>query len=186
MIKYIWSRIFGKCIVRCSADDAEGFIEMIRDGGFTTDPVRCEGDLYTVTIPEARAARFRSEAKQRGIGCTVERLPGLPMLVHRYRHRPGILIGAVIFFIIIGISGRVVWDFEITGNKNVSDIEIIEALEGLGCSAGAFIDDIDFALLQNDCLIDAKELAWISVNMDGNLARVEVREKRTVPTDNIP
>lgn len=186
MIRFLWSKIVGRCVVRCGKEDAEVFLGIIRDGNFSADSLICEGDFYSVTIPEIRAVEFERCAAEVGIEYTVQRLFGLPLLIYKYKRRPGIIIGVLLFFFIIGLSGRVIWDFEITGNKNISDIEIIEVLESLGCGPGAMISEIDFDMIQNDALLKSDNLAWISVNMDGNLARVEVREKRIVPIKGAP
>lgn len=186
MIKRIWSLVFGRCRVECGLAYGDKLIEIIRDGGYTSDAVRCEGDMYTVTVPEGRIRAFRRRLDAEGIEYTATRMAGIPKLVAKYRRRSGIVIGAVLFFVAIELSGKVIWDFEVTGNVTIPDSEIIAALESNGCRAGSIISDIDFDMLQNDCLIDADRLAWVSVNMDGNLARVEVREKRTVPIEYVP
>lgn len=182
----IRSLIFGSCVVECAARDGGRLIEIIREGAYTSEAVRCEGDTYTVSVPEGRIRQLRRQLDGAGIEYTARRTAGIPRLVAKYRRRYGIVIGAALFFTIIELSGRVIWDFEVTGNKSIPDSEIIAALEANGCRVGSIISDIDFDMLQNDCLIDADRLAWVSVNMDGNLARVEVREKRTVPIEYVP
>lgn len=186
MIKFLWKTLFGKCKIECSSAHAEDFFEIIRNSGISFDKISFSDGEYITYIAESDAKFFTKAADQRGIEYSITRLRGIPLLFHRYRRRPGIIIGAVLFFAIIIYSGRIIWDFEITGNEYTSDTEIIEALEGVGCYAGALISDMNFALIQNNCLIDAKELAWVSVNMDGNLARVEVREKRAVDMEFVP
>ncbi len=186
MVKFLLSVIFGKCRISCDSADAEMFIDIIRVNSLTTDPIKFSNDKYFVTLTEWKTKKLRELSEKHDIKLEIKRLWGIPLLFNRYRHRPGIFLGIIIFFLIISLSGSVIWDFEITGNTRISDTEIIHALDNLGCGPGAFIENIDFDLLQNDCLIDRDELAWISVNMDGNLAKVEVRERRTVPLFETP
>ncbi len=186
MIKFLWKIIFGKCKINCDSANAEAFLDIVKNSGIPFDKIVFVDGEYITHIAEKDVRLFVNAAEQKGLEYNIRRLRGIPFLFHKYRRRPGIIIGMVIFFAIILYSGRIIWDFEITGNEYISDTEIIEALEGVGCRAGASVSDMNFALIQNNCLIDAKELAWVSVNMDGNLARVEVREKRAVDMEYIP
>ena len=186
MIKFLMSLVFGKCKCTFDSANAEKVIEIIRVNALTTEPIKRECDEYSVILSDISAKKLREFTEDNCIECSFRRLFGIPLLFERYKYRPGILVGAVIFFVTVLLSGRIVWDIDVTGNKTISDIEIIEALENRGFHPGIFINDVDFDMLQNDCLIDKDELAWVSVNMDGNLARVEVREKRVVPVEDPP
>ena len=183
MIKKLWGIIFGKCNIRCDKTYAKDVLGIIKDHGIIIDRVSYDGDLYVLTVPEKMLKPFKEIADNRGIEYTVERKFGIPKLYVRYKHRPGILIGMVLFLMIVYFSGMIVWDFEITGNEMTADTEIISALEAVGCSSGKLISQLDIQEIQNNCLVNSDSFAWISVNMDGNLARVEVREKRRIPPE---
>ena len=181
MSEFLWRIIFGKCVIRFKKTNAEEAFSLIRDYGIVIDKLTCTDDNYVIIIPESELSEFRSLADHICLEYEFERLNGIPKLYNRYKHRPGIIVGLILFLCITYFSGKIIWDFDITGNETVSDIEIISALEAVGCRAGAVISTLDFASIQNSCLVDTDSLAWISVNMDGNLAKVEVREKRVVP-----
>lgn len=181
MLKYIWSLLFGKCKIACKKTYAEEISAFAENNRGMFDSISCTGDFYIIIFPEKYAYCVTKYAEEHFADYTFERLPGIPKLYYRYKHRPGILAGAFLFFAVILLSQRIIWDFDITGNERTPDSEIIAALEAVGCSSGTLISDLDFGLIQNNCLMGENELSWISVNMDGNLARVEVREKRIVP-----
>ncbi len=101
---------------------------------------------------------------------------GLPAVLYRYRKRIGIPIGLTLALLMIWMSGRVIWCVNIQGNQTVSDKEIIETLDSLGCGIGDTYEDIDFDTLHNRFLMECKDIAWIAVNMNGTHANVEVRE----------
>lgn len=104
------------------------------------------------------------------------RIFGLPRLLYLYRKRWGIAAGVLIFSLIVYISGTVIWSIDVTGNSSVSDQYITETLEIAGCSVGTRIKGLDFDDINNRFLIESDGIAWISVNMDGTHANVEVRE----------
>ncbi len=110
---------------------------------------------------------------------------GIPKIVLQYRKRWGALIGLIIASVIIAISSDVIWCFNITGNETVDDDTIISTLNKLNCHIGSSISNIDFDLLCNDFLVECPDVAWISVNMDGTHANVEIKETvRGNPSDN--
>ncbi len=110
-------------------------------------------------------------------GLSVERTKGLPQLVHRYRKRVGIPIGLVILIVILKLSTMFVWDVTVSGNESVSDAEIIECLESLGCSVGTYIPSVDFYNICHEFILENESISWISVNMIGTTASVKVIER---------
>ena len=115
----------------------------------------------------------------------IVKICGVPSLFYRYRKRYFLLFGAFISAFIILISQRYIWSFDIAGNSTVTDEEVLSVLDDLGCRVGAKIDDIDFDMLHNNFLLRVKDVAWISVNMDGTKANVEIREVKR-GTDKAP
>ena len=103
-------------------------------------------------------------------------MSGLPDIFRRYKKRWGIAVGFLIFVFLVAVSGGRIWCVEISGNSRVADEEIIELLDELGCGVGDTYKNIEFAKLHNAFLLRCKDIAWISVNMDGTHAHVEVRE----------
>ena len=74
------------------------------------------------------------------------------------------------------MSCCVVWDVEVTGNEKFDDEQIVRMLADYGFGVGSFFKEIDFDVLQNEFLLTTDEIAWISVNMVGTVAHVQVRE----------
>lgn len=103
---------------------------------------------------------------------------GIIFVVERYKKRAGVFVGAAIFLFLIYSSTFFIWDINVTGNETIGDTEIIEALEKEGCYIGAYTKKIDFYMLCHDFLLHNKNIAWISVNMKGTTAEVQVIEKK--------
>lgn len=101
---------------------------------------------------------------------------GLFPFILRYKKRWGIAAGALIFVFLTALSSNVIWSVDVTGNKNISDKYITDILANLGCMPGAFYKSIDFDTLHNRFLMESESIGWISVNMNGTHANVEVRE----------
>lgn len=110
---------------------------------------------------------------------------GLPFVIKRYRKRPGILVGALIIMLLTKLSTMYVWDVSVEGNENISDAEILFALEELGFSVGSYIPGVDFYGICYELLLANDDLSWVSVNMEGTGAKVKIREndKKGTPED---
>ena len=83
-------------------------------------------------------------------------------------------------------ASGLVWDVRIEGNESVPDEAVLAQLEELGFGIGTRYRNIDFDRLQTDYLAAQNELAWLSVYMDGTVARVQVWEMRGKPPRKIP
>lgn len=103
---------------------------------------------------------------------------GFPKLLNRYKKRWGIIVGSILSIILLMFSTKIIWTFDVSGNELVPDETIVETLKDLGCSYGTIVSSIDFDMLCNDFLVKMPDIAWISVNMDGTHANVEVRETK--------
>jgi Putative stage IV sporulation protein YqfD. len=109
---------------------------------------------------------------------------GLPYYIRRYKKRLGIPVGILIFIVMLWLSTLFIWDIEVKGNYSESDEQIIERLNELGCGVGSFIPSIDFERLCNSYILKYDDASWISVNLNGTVANVEMREElRAEPKD---
>lgn len=111
----------------------------------------------------------------------LEKSVGIPMLLKRYRYRPGIFIGIVIMILIIFISFGFVWDIRISGNDTISDLDIIRELGTAGLTTGKRIASLDIDEIENTMLKASDKISWISINLRGTVANIEVREKTEKP-----
>lgn len=132
-----------------------------KDTAIIKIPLRCAAPLLSLLD-------FADEIK-------VEKRGLLPFLM-RYRKRWGIAAGALIFVFLTALSSNVIWSVDVTGNKEISDKYITDILAELGCKPGAFYSSVDFDTLHNRFLMESDGIGWISVNMNGTHANVEVRE----------
>ena len=110
------------------------------------------------------------------IAYRIVRRKGLPQFLRRYRKRIGLPIGFLLLLILTKLSTQFVWDITVSGNEVLSDTAIVESLEELGCSVGSYIPSVDFYRICHAFLLENEEIAWISVNMVGTTAQVEVIE----------
>lgn len=101
---------------------------------------------------------------------------GFPSKMLKYRGRWGIAVGAVLSLALFLLSQSVVWRIDVIGNERLSDERIIESLSQNGLSVGDWISQINANSVEQRVMINDEEVAWMSINFTGTVARVEVRE----------
>jgi similar to stage IV sporulation protein len=71
----------------------------------------------------------------------------------------------------------------IKGNEKISSESIISLLEESGVGVGTKKKGLDIDAIENRALIVSDEISWLSINIIGNVAEVEIREVMPVPED---
>lgn len=173
MMKTFLNWLVGWQTVSTDAEHAAAVLNHLQDGGFLHWHMQNKADggiIFRMRAADAEKLILRVPA------AVAESVRGLPAFRRRYRGRWGIPLGMVLFALIVYVSGTVVWKVEVTGNNELSAETVIRMLEEYGFGVGTRFGNIDFDVLQNDFLLTTDEIAWIAVNMEGTVARVEIRE----------
>lgn len=100
---------------------------------------------------------------------------GLPFLAHRYRRRAGMVVGFVCFMLIVWLSTLFVWRVEVVSDTEMNKTAILSNLEKIGIVEGMFIPGTDFWAKSAEYLTTFDDCSWMSVNMVGTTAMIEVR-----------
>lgn len=135
-----------------------------------------EGALF-FKVSLAVSGRLKKKCEERQIELILVREYGIPAILSRYRHRYGVAAGILLFAAIIFFSGRVVWDIRVNGNDKLSEAQVISELRACGFSIGQVRSRVDTGALENRVMIYSEDIAWISVNIVGTVAEVEIRER---------
>ena len=140
---------------------------------------RLENDgTYRLKVPLYTAGKASRIFEAEGIEYERSDVNGIPFYLRLFFKRPGLGVGLLIFFTVMWVSGKTVWMIGVEGNEKYSDEFIVGQLEQLGFGYGTYIPSVDFDQMHSEYLAKFSEISWISVNMNGTYANVQVREKR--------
>ncbi len=103
---------------------------------------------------------------------------GIPFVIKAHRNRGGLVFGLMIYLAIIFSSSLFIWDIKVESTTDTPHNVIIKNLETLGCYEGAFVPSIDFENLCIDYVDKYTDFSWVSVNLKGTVAYVEIQEKK--------
>lgn len=183
-MKELFDIITGYARIRADSPDgtdktavlADKLAQHIKFKGLCTS----KGSLY-VTVRKSDE-RYASELAA-SVGMTTEIISkhGIGYFFQRYSKRVGILIGAVISFIIILLLSNIVMSIEISGNETITDDEIMTMLADSGITYGSFIPSINFRRAENQLLTASDKIAWAAIRRSGFRVIAEISEMAEVP-----
>jgi similar to stage IV sporulation protein len=167
----------GYCEVKASAEQAAALLDVCRQYGYVYDGFRGEPDgAVRLCVRLRTVARLKATCEQRGVTVEVGKPSGLPAYVMQYRRRVGLLVGMAAAVALTVFSGLFVWDVRISGNTTVTDYDIKQSLQACGFGVGTSLVGFQADHIENRVLMADDRLAWISINMKGTVAEVQVRE----------
>lgn len=165
------------------------FINKLRDEGIYCKDQKIKEDTLYFTAKRYHRKAVRRIAEEYGIELTLTEKPSLAGWICKYRKRFGIPIGILLGAGLLIYCSNVVMVIEIQGNENVSDKEILSALDECSVRRGTFIGDIDLCKSEIHVRSCFDEIAWIGMRHTGNRLVVEVMETNVKPemlSDRIP
>ena len=127
--------------------------------------------------------KVNAELVIKALNCEIISLSscGLLALAYRYKKRIGIWLGAVLSVILIAVFSNVIWEVRVCGKNGVSYTSLTNSLAEFGISEGRFIDKSNLEKVYNNILINEHLISWLSVNFDGTIAKVSVKEINKIP-----
>ena len=168
--------ILGYVSLSAESRDAHEIMNICMERGYVYRDLRFEGDKIYFNCSLSTEKKLISACAARGIEVVRLRERGIPSLLGRYRYRYGFFAGLAVFVAIVALSGTVIWRIKIDGNVELSEREVIEELRRGGLSVGSRKRGLDVGSIENRVLISSDEISWISVNIIGTVAEVEIRE----------
>ena len=122
--------------------------------------------------------RLRHPARRAGVRVRLVRRRGLPFVLRRVAHRPGLVAGAVVALAIMVALYSRIWAVEVDGVTGEQAEQLRSTLLALGLQPGAARAAVDPRRLEQELMAAIPELAWVDVHIRGSLARVEARTRR--------
>lgn len=137
--------------------------------------------VFTCRLNRRDYHALRRAIKKLDCTLTVVQREGAPYFIGRFRRRHVLLAGLSLCALGLFFGSFFIWDFTVEGNKTVPQERILRALEQNDITLGTFCFDVDGEDLRNHILLEIPELSWITVNVSGCRAYVQVRERVVAP-----
>ena len=140
------------------------------------DPFTMELCLFRKDLTAAEKLAERTMCELTGV-CII----GLVQIYSRLFRRPVLLLGILGSLILIIFAQQYLFFYDVTGNSELSDKEIIRVLDSMGVSVGIYGPDIKPKWIKDHALQLLPELQWITITQNGSMAQIVVRERQITP-----
>ncbi len=168
---------FGKLIIHIDSFYVSSALDAILKNFLEYEHILYHSDgSIDIRVLASDREKFKQAFNDNSIEARYGKSNGILPFLFRYTSRFGIIAGIIIMLLCVFLSSKTVWDINIIGNSTVSNEEILDELKRNGFNIGAYVPSIDFDKLHNNFLLNSDSVAWISINMDGNTANVNIRE----------
>ncbi len=170
--------ILGYAVVRIGRAHAEQVLNLCMQGGIVYLDGGSDSEYLRLCLRTGHAGRLCDMLARANVPFAIEKRGGSPQILRRLAGRPGLVLGAVCALALIIASECFVFDIRVTGNSTLTASEIKELLAAQGLTTGTFIPALDTDRLENRVMLSTDKIGWLSVNMRGNVANVELIEQR--------
>lgn len=174
-----WLR--GYVLFTVSGRFPERFINLLNKNGVRYWNMIPSGKGYKASMTVQDYLRVRPMARTCGVRLRSVRKSGLPYFIKKYKHRQGLLIGAVCAVLIMSVLNQFIWVIDISGTERTSEQSVLSALKSSGLEVGAYKGSLDFGSVARNSTVLLPDVGRMSVNAINNVAQVEIREKSQSP-----
>ena len=170
--------ILGYVVLRMDRAYAERVLNLCMHGGIVYLDGGSEGETLRLCLRAGHARRLCEMLAQADVPYCVEKRGGLPQVLRGLMRRPGLVLGALCALVLIVASECFVFDIRVSGNSALTEREVKDLLAAQGFAEGTFIPHLDTDRLETRVMLSTDKIGWLSVNIRGNVANVELIEQR--------
>jgi len=154
----------------------ERFLNLCNRAGAAIWDVQWRGDIMLGKTDRRGFKLIQPCAEPAGIVLKIQKKIGLPFFLYTYRRRAGLLVGLALCIAVLSVLSGMVWTIAVTGNQAVPTEEILHVVSALGVKTGAWRSSLDPREISEAARRELPGVAWLSLNLRGSSAVVEVRE----------
>lgn len=125
--------------------------------------------------------RIRPLARKAAVRTTILKKSGFPFLAAAYCGRAGLAVGAALGAALLVFLSQFLWTIDVVGQEHVSEARLRTLLAESGVKTGALCRGVDAGQVKRDILLKVEDISWLSVNIVGCHANVEIKEKTRKP-----
>ena len=141
-----------------------------------------QNERILLSLSYSAAKKLQALCRAYGITTAIDHSSGIREMGCFLLKRPGLPIGVLLSVLVAVVSSTHLWEIRVTGNSVLSKSEVITELSEAGLSLFDYVPRVDVDSIENRLLLKSERISWISVNLIGNVAEVQIREK-TIPED---
>lgn len=173
----------GRVTLSADVRDAEAILNVCMRAKlvYASFDVTADGARVVMILSARTAALLSGLCEKKGILLCEEGRTGLVASLYALFARPGLVVGIVFSLFLLTLARSYLWEVRVIGAERMSESEVLSELSLAGVSVGIPLRDLNVDAAENEILMRSEKISWVSVNVYGTVAEVQIREKRTPP-----
>ena len=178
MIIFIYRFLKGYLRVKFYGDFKERALSICATGGIRLWSTKLSDTGIESNISVNDFKYLRSLLCGKNVRVHILKKRGFPFFAERYKKRWGILVGALLFFVVLSVMSQYIWIIDVVGNNKITDKEILSACESIGICEG--IEKYSFypKIAKEKLMIKVDSIAWASMNIEGSRLTINITETK--------
>ena len=175
--------LLGKIKIKADYDNITEILNICMCSKLQYSEFRVESDGVSMCFTFKDFKTMQKLALERNIHYEICESKGIPSIFSRYRYRFGIILGIVLATVVIIASQMFVWSIDVSGNTGLTSAQIIYLLKSEGFGVGSYIPAANTDRIENKMMINTDLISWMSINIVGTHADVQIREYEKAKSD---
>lgn len=172
----LWQWLCGWVLFEAEGGAAGRFLSLAAREHIALWDTHRSGVLLRARCRAADYRRLRAPARRSGLRLHLCERHGAVFVLRRYHARGGLLVGLAVYaLVLVWLSGHI-WVVEIHGLSHGDEPALRTFLSAQGVDVGASKRAIEPEAIQLAALQQMEDISWLAVNLEGCVAKIEVRE----------
>ncbi|MCC8061582.1 MAG: sporulation protein YqfD [Clostridiales bacterium] len=179
MRQSVLHRLGGYVRVKLGGYEPERFFNLCRARGLEIWEISEREHEYYFYMALRDFRQVRPPARKAHVRLRVTGKYGFPFFIRNNRHRTPYLAGIVLFFLVLLMMSRYIWDIRFSGNLRFTDDALLHYLQGRGVVYGMKVREVDCDSLEEAIRGDFPEITWVSARVSGTRLLIKIKENET-------
>lgn len=170
--------IFGYVTIMVSGESPHEILNILLLNRVSFWSIRRETNSITFCLPVKDYKRIREIRKKTKFKAKIKIINkvGFIFIIRKITKRKSVVIGILIALLINVFMTNYIWMIDVNGANILNEDEIINVTSELGVYQGINKRKIDTYLVSQQIALKFKEIAWISLNIEGSKLTINISE----------
>lgn len=188
LIKRFLNYLLGFCIIKVVGPRKERFINLIINERIPLwDIIQKDAEELWVKVYVSDIGKLRHIARKSRCPFKIMAKKGFPFVLLRAEKRKGLVVGLVLFMTILYWLSSFIWFIDVYSREpleHLSKEQIKAEAISLGLKPGIPKSKINIDDLVQEMAVNLPQLTFVSIEIQGTLAKIEVVEKKVIDEEN--
>ncbi|MDO4268281.1 MAG: sporulation protein YqfD [Eubacteriales bacterium] len=166
----------GYLLIRLTGFSKERFLNLCMAKRLAVSRLEYQDGGCQFIMPVKDFRRVRPLVKKAGVRLRIMGRYGLPFFLYRNRKRKLSAAGAAVFFLILFVMSRFIWNIGLEGNYRLTDDMLLHYLDSMDIRYGMRKSLVDCDALEESIRSRYPEVVWISARVSGTRLLIRIRE----------